>query len=311
MRKVRPLSPGDLVGLVAPSSPSSPEAVERAVRAVEKMGFSVRLGRSCHAALGYMAGPEELRARDLNELFGDDDVKALFCLRGGDGAIRLPPLLDMRTIAAHPKIFLGYSDITILHQMFNLTGGFCTFHGPMVVTEFLDGRFSGYVEDHLLRALTDRTPPGEILPFEGAPAMEGLVGGTAEGELVGGNLALVCSLLGTPWEIDTRGRVLILEDTDEPFYRIDRMLFQLRLAGKLDDVAAIVLGQFTNLKAKDPKRTFTLSEIFEAVVAPVGKPTVVNAPFGHGPKKVTLPLGARAVVDGTKGTLTVVESGLI
>lgn len=310
MRKVRPLADGDLIGLVAPSSPSTGEAVEGAVRAVEKMGFSVRLGRSCHAALGYMAGPEELRAADLNAFFADDAVKAIFCLRGGDGAIRLPPLIDMAVVAAHPKIFLGYSDITILHLIFTQKGGFCTFHGPMVVTDFLRKTFAGYEEDCLLKALCDSRPLGEIVPFEGAPAMEGLVGGCAEGELTGGNLALVCSLLGTPWEIDTRGKVLLLEDTDEPVYRIDRMLSQLRLAGKLEDAAAVVLGQFTNITAKDPKRTFRLEEIFEAVVAPVGKPTVLNAPFGHGTKKATLPLGARAAVDGSRGTVTVIESAV-
>ncbi|GAB6280468.1 MAG: LD-carboxypeptidase [Thermovirga sp.] len=310
MRKVPVLRPGDTVAFVSPSSPSSAESLEASVRAVEEMGFRVKVGPSCHASLGYMAGPDELRAQDVNRMFLDPEVRGIFCLRGGDGATRLPRMIDMASIARNPKVFLGYSDITILHQMFNLHGGFCTFHGPMPATEFTKDTFSGYVRDHLLRAICSTEPLGEIRYFEGAPPMEALVPGTAEGELVGGNLALVCALLGTPWEIDTRGRILILEDTDEPSYRIDRMLTQLRLAGKLDEAAGIVLGQFTNLKPKNPARTFTLPEIFEAVVAPVGRPTLVNGYFGHGVKKVTLPLGARAVVDGAKSTLSIVESGV-
>jgi muramoyltetrapeptide carboxypeptidase len=140
--------------------------------------------------------------------------------------------------------------------------------------------------------------------------METLVPGNAEGELIGGNLALVCALLGTPWEIDTRGRILVLEDTDEPVYRIDRMLTQLRLAGKLDAAAGIVLGQFTNVQPRRPKDSFTIPEAFEAVVAPVGKPTLINGCFGHDVRKATLPLGARAVIDGSRSTLTVVEAGV-
>ena len=310
MRKVPAMRPGDTVAFVSPSSPSSAESLEAAVKAVEGMGFRVKVGASCHASLGYMSGPDELRAQDVNLMFLDPEVKGIFCLRGGDGATRLPRMIDMAAISRNPKVFLGYSDITILHQMFNIHGGFCTFHGPMPATEFTKNTFPGYVEDCLLKAICDTKPLGKILPFEGTPPMEALVSGSAEGELIGGNLALVCALLGTPWEIDTRGRILILEDTDEPPYRIDRMLTQLRLAGKLDEAAGIVLGQFTNLKPKNPARTFTLTEIFEAVVAPAGKPTLVNGYFGHGVKKVTLPLGVRAIIDGNTSTLTLIESGV-
>lgn len=310
MRKVPALRQGDTVAFVSPSSPSPREAVEAAVRAVEEMGFRVKVGPGCYEASGYMAGPDEVRARDINQMFRDSEVSGIFCLRGGDGATRLPAMIDIHDIARHPKVFLGYSDITILHQMFNLKAGFCTFHGPMPATEFSKDTFPGYVRENLLRALCDTEAPGEILPFEGAPPMETLVSGMAEGELIGGNLALVCALLGTPWEIDTRGRILVLEDTDEPPYRIDRMLTQLRLAGKLEDSAGIVLGQFTNVTPKNPARTFPLEEIFEAVVAPVGKPTLLNGCFGHGVRKTTLPLGARAVIDGSRSTLTVVESGV-
>ncbi len=310
MRKVPALHEGDTVAFVSPSSQSTPESVEKAVKVAEDMGFKVKVCKSCYESEGYHAGPDNLRADDVNRMFLDPEVKGIFCVRGGDGATRLPPLIDTEAVFKNPKVFLGYSDITILHQMFNRPGGFCTFHGPMPASEFIRDSFPGYVRDSLLKAVCSTEPPGEIKPYEGAAPMETLVPGMAEGELVGGNLALVCALLGTPWEIDTRGRILILEDTDEPVYRIDRMLTQLRLAGKFDAAAGIVLGQFTNIQPRRPEISFTIPEVFEAVVAPVGRPTLMNGCFGHDVKKATLPLGARAAINGAVSTLTVVEAGV-
>ncbi len=310
MRKVPALREGDTVAFVSPSSQSTMESIEKAVKVTEDMGFRVKLTRSCYESEGYHAGSDFVRADDINRVFLDPDVRGIFCVRGGDGATRLPQRIDIETVYKNPKVFLGYSDITILHTMFNRPRGFITFHGPMPASEFIRDSFPGYVRENLLRAITDTGPLGEITPCEGAPPMEALVTGTAEGELAGGNLALVCSLLGTPWEIDTRGKILVLEDTNEPVYRLDRMLMQLRLAGKLDAAAGIVLGQFTHIQPRKPKDSFTLPEVFEAVVAPVGKPTLINGCFGHDEKKATLPLGARAVLDGSRSTLTVIESGV-
>lgn len=310
MRKVPALHEGDTVAFVSPSSQSTLESVEKAVSVVEGMGFHVKVAKSCYGSEGYHAGPDDLRADDMNRMFLDPEVKGIFCVRGGDGATRLPPLIDTEAAFKNPKVFLGYSDITILHQMFNRPGGFCTFHGPMPASEFIRDTFPGYVRDSLLKAVCSTEPLGEIKPYEGAAPMETLVPGKADGELVGGNLALVCALLGTPWEIDTRGRILVLEDTGEPVYRIDRMLTQLRLAGKLDAAAGIVLGQFTQIQPRKPKDSFTIPEVFEAVVAPVGRPTLMNGCFGHDVKKATLPLGARAVIDGATSTMTVIEAGV-
>jgi muramoyltetrapeptide carboxypeptidase len=171
--------------------------------------------------------------------------------------------------------------------------------------------FHGYEKDHLLKAICDDEPIGELKPYDGAPPLQTLVGGTADGRVIGGNMSLICALMGTPWEIDTKNRILILEDIDEPLYKIDRMLTQLLLGGKLEAASGIVLGQFTNVTHKDPERTFTLDKIFEDVVAKAGKPTLINGYFGHGDKKVTLPLGARAVIDGANSSFTIVESGVV
>ncbi|MFP4481963.1 MAG: LD-carboxypeptidase [Thermovirgaceae bacterium] len=310
MLKPRALVTGDVIALVSPSSPSPPESFDKARAAVEGLGFRVKPAPGCREALGYLAGPDEVRARDINEMFADPEVKGIFCLRGGDGATRILDRIDARTAARNPKVFLGYSDITVLHAVLNKKAKLCTFHGPMPASDFTRKTFSGYVSENLLKALCKVEPLGDIHPHDSKPLLETLVPGVAEGELVGGNLALVCSLLGTPWEIDTRGKILILEDTDEPPYRIDRMLTQLRLAGKLHEAAGIFLGQFTNVKPKNPKRTFTLREIFETVVAPVGRPTLLNGCFGHGDYKVTLPLGARARIGGDVPRFTILEAGV-
>ena len=311
MRKVKALHQGDTVGLIAPSSPAPLEDLEKAVAAVVELGFNVKVGASCYESYGYMAGPEEIRARDIHAMFGDPKINGIFCVRGGNGAIRLPRLINMKLIYKNPKVFLGYSDITILHLMFNLHGQFCTFHGPMPSTDMIKDLFPGYEKDHLLRAICDDEPIGELRPYDGALPMQTLVEGSAEGEIIGGNLSLVCALMGTPWEIDTKDRILILEDVDEPVYKIDRMLSQLLLAGKLEAASGIVLGQFTNITHKDPSRTFALEKVFEDVVAKAGRPTLINGYFGHGEKKVTIPLGVRAVIDGSNSTFTIIESGVV
>ena len=311
MRKVKALHPGDTIGLIAPSSPAPLDDLEKAVAAITDLGFNVKVGASCYESYGYMAGPEEIRAQDIHAMFNDPKINGIFCVRGGDGAIRLPRLIDMGLISKNHKVFLGYSDITILHLMFNLHGQFCTFHGPMPSTDMIKDSFHGYEKDHLLKAICDDEPIGELKPYDGAIPMQTLVGGTAEGKIIGGNMSLICALMGTPWEIDTKNRILILEDIDEPLYKIDRMLTQLLLGGKLETASGIVLGQFTNITHKDPERTFTLNKIFEDVVAKAGKPTLINGYFGHGDKKVTLPLGARAVIDGANSSFTIVESGVV
>ncbi|HPQ36426.1 MAG TPA: LD-carboxypeptidase [Synergistaceae bacterium] len=310
MRKVPALRPGDTIGFIAPSSPTPRKQLERSIEITESLGFNVVVGESCYASWGYLAGPDDLRAGDVNRMFGDPSVKGIFCVRGGDGATRLPERIDMPLLRNNPKVFLGYSDVTVLHLMILKEAGFCTFHGPMPSTEFVKETFEGYVKDSFLRALMDTEPLGEILPYEGAPPMRGLVPGVAEGEIVGGCLALICALLGTPWEIDTRGKILVFEDVNEEPYRIDRMLCSLRMAGKLRDAAAIVVGQIEKAEAKDPEKSLTLEEVWQSHLANLEKPVLLGGCFGHGVKKATLPLGARARVDASKEIFSLLESGV-
>jgi muramoyltetrapeptide carboxypeptidase len=310
MRKVPALREGDTVAFVSPSRSFTPEAVEKAAKITEGMGFHVRVSENCHGSGKYTKTLDEARGEDINRAFLDPDIRGIFCIGGGYGAIRLPGLIDTDSAFRDPKVFLGYSDSTILHMLFNRPGGFITFHGPMPVSDFSRDTFPGYVRESLLRAVCSTEPLGEILPYEGAEPMETLVPGTAEGQLVGGNLSTVCALMGTPWEIDTRGKILMLEETGEPVHMIDRMLNQLRLAGKFDAAAGIALGQFTDIQPPKPKEALTLRQVFETVIAPAGKPAIINCCFGHDVRKATLPLGALAVIDGENSTLSVVESGV-
>lgn len=311
MRPVKILRGGDTIGMIAPSSPSPDrERIEKAVKVVEEMGFHVVVGRSCYEKWGYLAGSDDIRADDINRFFANPEIDGIFCMRGGDGAPRVLDRIDIPTVSRNPKVFLGYSDITALHLLFNQSAGFITFHGPMPVTEFTAPDFKDFACDYLQKAVMSSEPLGEILPPEGAPSLEVLSPGHAEGALIGGNLSLISALMGTPYEIDTKGRILLIEDTDEPNYKIDRMLTQLRLAGKLDDAAGIVIGEFTNSEPQDPNKAFPMNEILKSILLPLPKPLLINLPFGHGPYKVTIPLGARAVLDGNSGRFFITESGV-
>lgn len=312
MRPVKMLREGDTIGMLAPSGPARDrDQIEQAVKVIENLGFRVVIAPGCYEKWGFLAGPDEVKLRDLYAFFADPAIDGIFCMRGGDGAPRLLDRLDLTTISRHPKVFLGYSDITALHIVFNQKAHFMTFHGPMPTTEFIQPDFADYAKAQLIRALMSSDPIGEIVPPADAPPVETFSPGSVEGELVGGNLALICALMGTPFEIDTRGKILLIEDIDEANYRVERMLTQLRLAGKLEATAGIVIGDFTNTDPIDPQKDLPLDEIFKNILLSLKKPILKNVVFGHGTYKATLPLGALAQIDGPRSRLSVIESGVI
>lgn len=308
MRKPRALRPGDLLGLVSPSGPSSPQSLNGAVAGLKAMEFGVKVYESCRQEYGYLAGRDEIRARDIQEAFCDPEVKGVICLRGGYGAPRILDRLNYAAIAAHPKVFAGYSDITALHLALNRCCRLVTFHAAMPMT-LGDGR-DPFTWDSWLRALTSTGPLGELPNPPGEP-VETLVPGRARGTIVGGNLSLVSASLGTPCEIDTRGRLLLLEDVGEEPYTIDRMLTQLRLAGKFADCRGVILGDYEDCGPKDGKPALTLAQVFADVVAPAGRPAIVNFQTGHCAHKITVPLGVEAELDADAGTVTIVESAAV
>ena len=300
---------GDTIGLIAPSGAMRTEgAIERAVEETKCMGFNVKLGESAGKKYGYLSGTDEVRARDINAMFADDEVDAIFCLRGGYGAMRILDRLDYDLIASHPKIFVGFSDITALHIAFLNRCNLVTFHAPMA-SGWSNGSLDDFSRENMYRALMHAKPMGELInPPE--YSKQTVNPGKAEGVLVGGNLMLMASSLGTPWEIDTRGRIIFIEEVGERTYCVDRMLTQLRLAGKFADCAGIVFGDFADCPIEYPDFGLTLEEIIRDVVAPSGKPIFTGLRCGHCTPKLTLPFGVNCRLDADTCTLTILESAV-
>lgn len=315
MLKPRVLQPGDTVGVVAPASPPlDPEAVPRGIAALEEMGLRVRLGRHTLDRDGYLAGGDRERAADLMEMFLDPAVRAVFSLRGGYGSGRILPLLDFAAIRCNPKIFVGYSDITALHLAIHRLAGLVTFHGPMVAAD-LGGGLSAYSAGHLRRALFEPAPLGAMGKPPDAPGLVSVRGGRASGRLVGGNLSLVVAGLGTPYAIETEGKILFLEDVGEEPYRIDRMLTHLRHSGRLGEAAGIVFGECAGCETSGARPAYPgapdVQEVVTRALAPLGVPALFGLTIGHGTHKATLPLGVRATLDADAAVLTIEEAATL
>jgi muramoyltetrapeptide carboxypeptidase len=320
LSRPRHLSPSDTFGIVAPASaPPDPTAIDRAVATLEKLGYKVKLAPNVHQRLGFLAGHDRERAADLMAMFTDPKVRAILCVRGGYGTPRLLPLLDYNVIRQHPKIFVGYSDITALHCAFLTRARLISFHGPMLNSDFAHPAMPEFTLQSFLRTLSLTARPDTKSPFDiaqGYPSdtVQILHGGVARGQLIGGNLSLLCSIIGTPWQPNFKGRILFLEDVGEQPYRFDRMLTQLLNAGLLQQVAGIAIG--LNADCADPKaKTMkeyrqTLADVLKDRLLPLKVPMVTGLPFGHVPHNATLPVGIRAVLDANKGLLSLAESAV-
>jgi muramoyltetrapeptide carboxypeptidase len=307
------LIPGQTIGIAAPASPSSePEGTRFAIEIVESLGFRPKPAPHLFDRNGYLAGDDANRAADLNKLFADDDVDAIFCVRGGYGASRLLPMLDYDIIRAHPKVLLGYSDITALLLTIYTKTGLVTFHGPIASQMFTPYTLAEFKK--VLFAHHSPMPIGAPPPFErGEGRVEKvnritpLVPGKAQGRLLGGNLSLVAHLVGTPYMPDLSGAILFLEDVSEAVYSIDRMLTQLWLSGNLQKAAGIVFGKFT----EHPKSEWAQNRLQEDVLAErvraLNIPAVAGLMIGHVDDQTTVPIGCLAELDAGAGTLTLLE----
>lgn len=294
------------MGLVAPSSPFRHEALAAGIRFLEEQGFAVRHRQDLlERRKGFLAGGDRERAAELHEMFEDPEVHAVFVVRGGYGAQRILERLDPAVFRSHPKVFLGYSDATCLLTFLLQAAGVICFHGP-VVSEM--GILSGVTRDCLLRLLTREEPPGP-LPM-GNPRW--IRAGLARGPIVGGNLSLLCSTLGTPWEIETAGRILLLEDRGEKPYRVDRLLVQLRQAGKLSSIAGLLLGEFKGSQPGEQggRERQAMDEVLEENTADLGVPVASGLPVGHGEHNIPLPLGVPAEMDSEKNRVSILESAV-
>lgn len=305
------LSPGDRIGLIAPSSPpGDPAVIDRAVKGLEHVGFEVVLGAAVRKRLGFLAGDDKARAADLNRFIRDRRTRAVICLRGGHGCLRLLPLLDKAAFKRDPKVLCGYSDVTALHLYMLSQVGCVSFHGPMGGADFSRDKLDHYTMAHFVRSVSEPHPAGSV--FDGSKR-SGVVlhRGSASGVLVGGNLSVLCALLGTPYFPKLKGAILLIEDVNEPPYRIDRLLTQLRLSGALTGVKAIGVGAFTacedRIKARGRQSTET---VIEERLAGLRIPVVAGLPFGHIDSHATLPLGVRATLDGRRGDLIIEEAAV-
>jgi muramoyltetrapeptide carboxypeptidase len=300
------LKVGDTVGIVAPASNIKGELLEQGCEVLRRLGYTPFYLPSILEQDLYFAGSAKRRARELEEMFSRDEVRAIICARGGYGANYLLGELDPAKIAGHPKIFVGYSDLTTLLTCFADSARFVTFHGPMVTKDF--ARQDGVDLPSWQAALTG-VADWEIASAEDSGAM-GLVDGTAEGILYGGCLSILVAALGTPHDIHTNGTILFMEDVNAKPYQVDRMLMQLKLAGKLRGVKGIVFGEMLDCEqSKD--QGYTLQEVVQRIVGDMGIPVAYGLRSGHVTRKnITLPIGVRASlsVNGWQVALKILEA---
>ena len=298
--KPLPLRKGDKIGVVAPSGSVNDEKLRAGVEALTRAGFSVELASGILDRKGYLAGEQERRARALQDFFKREDIAAIFCARGGFGSIQMLPLLDAGAIRLRPKIFVGYSDASILLNWLLQRCGMVTFHGPMVAMEMARG-LKGRSEEFFWQTLLGRKRQWQLQLGETVRP------GAAEAEMVGGCLSIVVTTLGTPYEINTAGKILFLEDIGEMPYRLERMLTHLKLAGKLDGIAGLVLGSFTNCEGEGERG---LREIIQDLFHEAPYPVIAGLDAGHGEENLLLPFGVKMGLDGKAGILSLLESPL-
>ena len=303
----RCLKPGDTVGLITPSSyVSDPDELAFARRFCEFFQLKWMMGRNVGQRYGYLAGTAQQRVDDLHAMFADPEVRGVFCIRGGYGSAQMLDKLDYGLIRGNPKVFLGYSDITALHTAIGQRTGLVTFHGPVSLSHVTE-----WSQRHLRSALFQSAPIGMVTnPPEGNPLRAGhtlrtVRGGKATGALAGGNLTLLSTTLGTPFGIETAGKILLMEDIGEDIYRIDRMFTQLRLAGKLQSAAGIVVGECKDCPPPNHDSAYSLGEVIDYLLGDLNIPVLYGLSFGHTIDQVTLPLGMAATLDADRQTLTI------
>lgn len=292
------LAPGDTIGIVAPASPFSQERFNKGVAVLESMGFRVSFDDDLFIKQEYLAGSDIHRADQVNRLFADREIKAIVCARGGFGAMRVLALLDYEAIKKHPKIFVGFSDISALLSVLDARCGLVAFHGPMVTTLADAGQET---KEALLAALTSDVKL-ELIPANGRVINPG----QASGPMAGGNLTTLCHLVGTPYAPSYSGKIVFFEDKGEAAYRIDRMLSQMKLAGCFEGLVGLVLGSFEDCGEFDEICRIT-AEMFKDA----GIPVLAGFDIGHGKTNITIPLGIEATLDADRQRLMFHESATV
>ncbi|HRH40796.1 MAG TPA: LD-carboxypeptidase [Pyrinomonadaceae bacterium] len=311
--KPKRLSKGDTVGIIAPSSGISDAEFEKALKNMADLGFKTKVGKYVKAVNGFIAGTDKERLEDLHWAFEDQEIKAVWCIRGGYGATRFLPDINYNLIKKNPKILIGYSDITALHTAIHQNTGLITFHGPVATSNYTD-----YPKNHVLNILTNPSAPYkvELSPINVAKEAveyktQVITKGKAKGRLIGGNLSLLTAMAGTPFGLkNTKGKILFTEDVGEKPYRIDRMFVQLKQSINLRELAGIALGVFTECDPPDDKSQ-TVLDVAKDHLSNLGIPVIYGLSFGHIREQFTLPVGVEAELDTENATMTFLESGVV
>ncbi|MFN7450525.1 MAG: LD-carboxypeptidase [Pirellula sp.] len=305
------LKPGDTIAFVAPAGPVEIEPVNQYMKQLEAAGFRVLVPQNIERNWEYLAGTDEQRADELNSAIRNPEVDAIFAIRGGFGLTRILDRIDYDALRKSPKVVVGYSDLTALHLAIARKIQLISFHGPMPMSNLWQGDAPKYkyANDTLHRTIFAEKYAvdlvGFAIPLPANKNMRALVAGKATGRLIGGNLSLICATLGTPYAITPKGAILFLEDVNEAPYRVDRMLSQLRLAGVLEEVSGVAIGDFSTRDTEDRLATDrVLVEYFGRLHVPV----VMNFPVGHIPDNATIPHGALAEIDSDNLSLRLLEN---
>lgn len=297
----RRLKKGDTVGIISPSSPPNLENLKKALPFLESLGLNIKMGKSVEAKNGHLAGTDDDRLADLHAMFEDPEIAGIICAGGGYGAARYTDRIDFQMIKENPKVFWGYSDITFLHTAIGEYAELVTFHGPMLASDVGKETF----HERSARMFGQLFGPFELYYSEEISPLTALAGGVAQGELVGGNLSLIRSGIGTKFELDVKGKILLIEDIDEEPYQVDELLNHLKMARKFDEVAGIVIGDFKNAEPKNKERSLTLDEVLDDYFKDLKVPVVKGFKIGHCEPHFSVPLGVQARLDADDKTLTI------
>lgn len=301
--KPAPLKKGDTLGLIAPGSPVYASSdFDKMLGDLKSMGFKLKLGKHVRNRMGYLAGNDEDRAGDLMEMFEDPEVDGIICVRGGYGCTRILPLLDFGRIKANYKVFMGFSDITALHLAFHKYCGFVTFHGPVGKAEW-----THFTRSSFQNVVFDGKEEIYSMPLGSSDAYT-IHPGSAEGILLGGNLTVLTSMLGSNFLPSFKGAILFLEDVGENVYKVDRMLMQLKLAGILDQINGFIFGKCTDCMAG--ANSLSLNQVLEHYIKPLGIPAYYGAMISHEDDNITIPVGVRAAINATDKSFMLLESGV-
>lgn len=313
MKTIKPkkLLQNDLIGIISPAStPNNLDAIQNGVNYLEKLGYRTKIGKNVGKKHGYLAGTDKERLDDFHEMFADKEVKAIFCVRGGYGSGRLLENIDFNIVKKNPKIFVGYSDITALQlSIFNKTG-LVTFAGPMVASDF-SGEINEFAEENFWKVLTSSKKIGKLHNPRNEKFFV-LNSGRAEGKILGGNLSLLISIMGTEYFPDFKNSILLIEEIGEEPYRVDRMLNQIKLAKIFKNVKGIILGRFVDCyEKKSEENHITLNEVIENYFAKLKIPVIYSFNHGHIKENLTIPFGVNCILNATRSFVEIPESAVL